>query len=244
VPRFSLSAIGFSPDESPRIKQAVLRQQYASGGTETLIPFQNEGIPYYDQVHRLTRGAVAPETRQVAALEAAEVFDGAHLKPAAEDLNRLNTALGLAGLADKSLIEEVARMEISMARHVLGLRRLVLRYMKALILFVVTTMVSFGIASVIDSYVLLLNEPSVQSVANLVVLSVGYLAWSVAVGVLIGKPIDWIWELSNKHTNRKDIEVDGTVTHFELLVRRVAWVTGVIAGGCVAGSMVLVRGVI
>ncbi len=239
VPRFSLSAIAFSPDESPRIKREVMRQQYGSERAPILIPFQNQGVPYYDHVYRLTQGVVVPETRQIEALEQQNVFDEVHPKPSLDNFNRLNTALGLAGLTDNLLIEEVAKMEISLTRHVLGLRRIVLRYMKALILFVITTMVSFAIASVIDSYKQVLNQSPLQSISNLVVLSLGYFAWSLVVWTLIRKPIDWIWDLSNKHTKRKDVAVDGTVTGFDKFVVTISYITGGVSFLCACLSLYL-----
>jgi hypothetical protein len=100
----------------------------------------------------------------------------------ADDINRFNAALGLAGMRDRSLIDEVAKSEASLVRHALGLRRLLLRYMKALLMFIATALFSFFVVAVTNS------DEITPKVASLV-LGSGYLAWSVATFWLVKTPI-------------------------------------------------------
>ena len=60
-----------------------------------------------------------------------------------QEVERFNAAFGLARILDRPLVYEVAKTEVSLARHTLYLRRLVLRYLRTLLAFIWTTLVIF-----------------------------------------------------------------------------------------------------
>lgn len=206
VPRFSLAAIAFSRDESEKVKQEVMRLQYGREFINLIVPLKREEAGYFDSVYKHTDGLVIPPTRKPEVLRSLNVFSSANQQPNEQDINRLNTALGLAGLIDSRLIEEVARMELSLTRNAIHLRRLVLRYTKALMLVIWTTLVSFVIAASID------NLPPLS------LLSSSYIVWSVVTPLVVKRPIKWIWRLSDQHTSESDVNIDGHLVGFERIV--------------------------
>lgn len=57
-----------------------------------------------------------------------------------------NAAIGLAGCEDTTMLREATLAEVMLARHAMNLRRLVLRYTKALLMFIWTTIVGLVVA--------------------------------------------------------------------------------------------------
>lgn len=213
IPRFSLSALAFPRDESPIVKRDVMRLEYTPEYERFTIPFDSKEKKYFEELHSKSNEAVSPTTRKIEQMERDGVFDEAHPRPHDAEIRSLNTALGLAGLIDSTLVEQVAKMELSLTRHLLHLRRIVLRYVKSLILFVSTTFASFVMASFAT------NEVMPQPL-YLLILSVGYLVWAVATQIFIRKPIEWIWLLSDRNTAKEDVNIDLQITEFEKLVLR------------------------
>ncbi|MBA3468155.1 MAG: hypothetical protein H0T53_00795, partial [Herpetosiphonaceae bacterium] len=164
-PRFVLSGLAFSTDESPETKREIMKHQYESDLITFIFPFAQHEASYYDQVKTQTEDFIIPETRKIEALREAGVFAATEEPASQHEFNRFNTALGLAGFLDRTLIEEVARSEISVVRNALCLRRLVLRYIKALLMFVWTTLLSFILVSFLSK------------VPPLIILPIGYVIW-------------------------------------------------------------------
>ena len=104
---------------------------------------------------------------------------------------RFNAALGLAGVKDRDLVAEVAKSEASLVRHSIGLRRLVLRYVKALLMFIVTALVTFLLAGLVKDF---------QHWSHLV-MAVGYLVWAVVTPLAVRLPVRrWIYEKSDSRS--------------------------------------------
>ena len=101
--------------------------------------------------------------------------------------DKVGVALSLAGSLDRTLVSEVARMESSVCRHVLLLIKLVLRYSKALILFVWTTLCLLFVSSIINI------QDKVLSDLYKVIIALGiYSVWSLSSIVLVRMPVRWI----------------------------------------------------
>lgn len=108
------------------------------------------------------------------------------------------------GAEHKSLAEESAKMEASIVRHTRKLLTLVLRYAKAFLLTIVTTVVTIIAAGTLS----LLSEADNQTAPIsgvshehvwLVVLTL-YAAWCIVAVVVVRRPIHWVF-----------IEVDNTL---------------------------------
>ncbi len=178
-PSFALTGLNFWPDESPRLKRDIMRFQYQHDHIDFTIPFsENWREHYFDTIIEETQGGIIPTTRNLSQLEALDV-----LPPDIDKKNvlRFNTAMGLARSLDRTLMEDVALTEMSLVRHVMYLRRLVLRYVKTLLMLIWTTMIAF----------LMLPLLQTDFFPVFIVLSVGYLVWSIGVMPVMLMPLHW-----------------------------------------------------
>jgi hypothetical protein len=180
-PTFALTGVMFSVDESPSVKHEVMRYQYKATQMGFMIPFSQERQErYFDSIIERTHGDIIPESRHLDKLKQQGVLPDDY-NP--DTVNRFNSALGIARGLDRTLAQEVAVTEMSLVRHVLYLRRLVLRYIKTLLMFIWTTAVSFVMLPFLKD----------ARFNNLIVLAIGYLVWSLAVMRIMDMPIRWIY---------------------------------------------------
>jgi hypothetical protein len=180
-PTFALTGVLFSTDESPAGHREVMRYQYDATQMGFMIPFSQERKElYFDSIIETTDGDIIPKTRQVDVLEKMNVlpeqFDEINV-------NRFNAALGIARSIDRTLAQEVAVTEMSLVRHVLYLRRLMLRYVKTLLMFIWTTIISFMMLPFLkDSHF-----------APFIIFGLGYVVWALAVRWILDFPLYWIY---------------------------------------------------
>jgi hypothetical protein len=217
-PRFALSGIGFSPNESQATKNSIEASQLSSDLINFVLPFGEAQAAYFGEVITSTRGDIIPAERTLENLVKRGVLtkvNGAYYSKgqhvAKDDIDRFNAALGLAGMRDRDLVDEVAKSEASLVRHALGLRRLLLRYMKALLMFIATALFSFFVVAVTDSVEI---TPKMSSL----VLGLGYLAWSVATFWLVKTPIRWIYATADPRS-QSVVQGDRELREFERWVR-------------------------
>ncbi len=181
TPSFALSGITFSPDEGPEVKKRIWRYQYNPHFVNFMIPFSAEKREqYFDETIENTNGEILPSSRQWHRLEEMGIFDEQIDRRSVE---HFNTALGLSRTLDRRLIEEVATTEASLVRHVLYLRRLVLRYVKTLLMFIWTTVVSFAMLPFLQE----------EKLPTFLLMAVGYTIWSIFVLAIMGLPANWIY---------------------------------------------------
>jgi hypothetical protein len=206
-PTFSMSGLALSPDEAPLAKKAVINLQYQHPQIEYLLPF-SEGRRelYFDKLVESTKGEILPSSRRRDVL--AEILP--------EDTNwkddeRMSAAFGIARTLDRSLIEEVAVAEMAVARNILYLRRLVLRYAKTLLMFLWTAVISF------------VALPFVQhpQFPKLWVLALVYLLWSLVARQLLHWPIRWIYR--HRYDSLPREQVDAQLTHMERRITPYIW---------------------
>ncbi|GAB4336246.1 MAG: hypothetical protein Kow00117_18940 [Phototrophicales bacterium] len=174
-PTFTLNAIAFSPDESPTVKEAVLQRQYQDDYANFMTPLSTKRRKeYLEAIIEQTNGDIMPPTRRN--------------MDSTVNVQHLNAAFGLARLLDRQLVEEVAAAEVMLTRSVLYLRRLVLRYLKTLLVFIWTTMISFIMMP-------FLQDPRFNPV---LILGVGYVLWSVLAFQVIHLPIHWMYRFNRQ----------------------------------------------
>lgn len=206
TPSFALSGIAFSPDESPRANREILEYQYLhSASIKFAIPFSDEKRKaYLDETIRNTGGDIIPSSRQWSVLREALPPDVDR-----ETADRVGAALGLARLLDRRLVEEVATSELSMVRHIIYLRRLVLRYMKTLVMFIWTTIVTFIMLPFLQD----------ERLPLFFVMSIGYLIWSLLVMRIMRMPLGWLYRHlhgipEENHIDRQLVIMEGQVRWF------------------------------
>jgi hypothetical protein len=232
-PRFVLSGIAFSPDESAAVKREIHLHQYGTDLINFVLPFGEAQASYYDEVITSTRRQILPDDRAIEKLIRDGVLapnDNASdvrvlapdpVRRSRQDIDRFNAAVGLSGTRDRGLAAEVAKAEASLIRHATGLRRLLLRYMKALLMFIVTTLLSFLLLALADS-----------GRANaLIVLSAGYVVWAVLTPIVVRLPVAWIYKFGGDPRAESVVQRDSQLVEFERVVTSVAVISGVVALG-------------
>jgi hypothetical protein len=215
-PRFALSGIAFSPDESETAKKEIIQHEIAEL-LNFVLPFEEAQAAYFDEVKAQAGDLIIPSTRTRAYLAEKNILQTLPSNRKERDVDRFNVAFGLAGVIDRSLVEEVAKTETSLVRHALSLRRLVLRYAKALLAVIWTTLISFCIVSLSNQF----DEP-------VAIIAAFYCLWAVCIWPILRLPIKWIYQSAGKNTSRVEVN-DRQLVKFEHEVSIICAITAVIA---------------
>ncbi len=180
-PSFAFTAIAFSPDESLNVKREVLRYQYEPASIDFTLPFSaGKRLEYFGAFEQKPELDALEAMRDPTGLRAEGlVADGVN----DEDIKHFNAAFAINRAVERNLVEEVAKTEMSLVRHVMYTRRVVLRYVKTTLVFVWTLLMLF----VIESFLLS------QILPPFVTLAAGCLLWSLPVTWMMHMPIEWIY---------------------------------------------------
>lgn len=207
-PTFSLNGLTLAPDEAPEAKAAAIQLQYQHPQIEFLMPF-SEGRRnlYFDKLVESTEGAIFPSSRDIESLKAILPEDADW-----KDAQRMSAAFGIARSLDRSLIEEVAMTEMAVARNILYLRRLVLRYVKTLLMFLWTAVISFVALPILQD----------GRFPKFWVLALVYGVWSLAAMRILHWPIRWIYR--HRYDNLPAEQVDAQLRHMEKRITPYLWV--------------------
>lgn len=176
-PIFALGGMMFPLDEAEHVKQEAMRYQYSQNNSNFTLPFsEGRRSLYFEDLINVTNGDIIPQTRRDIS---GVLSPDSDIKKA----THLNVAFGITGGFDRYLIEEVGIMEMALTRNILYLRRILLRYVKTLLLFIWTTLIAF------------IALPFLQHpfVPKWLVLSVAYFLWSLAVMRIVHLPIQWMY---------------------------------------------------
>lgn len=223
-PRFVLTGIAFSPDESPEVKSRVLRHEYGTDLIGFVVSRVDAHSGYYSRIIDKPDRHIVPTTRKLPRLLRSGIVKSKGEKPleqlveadrmsvqgsyhngngedipfaerTVDEIDRFNAALGLAGFIERPLYEEVAKTEVSLVRHSLKLRRLVLRYFQALLILIWTSFVTFLMLP-------FLNDASGRFSIPLV-FSISYLLWASLAPWIVQLPL--VWLVSHPHNDvRRD----------------------------------------
>lgn len=104
------------------------------------------------------------------------------------DAGRAEGLFSLVAAHERGLAEEVAKIEHGLARHLLRVQVIVLRYVKALLLFLVTTVAVFAANGAVEGDRLIGTTTEIW-------LAVIYLAWASVVVIAAGDPVRTIERL-------------------------------------------------
>jgi hypothetical protein len=221
-PRFALTGVAFSPDESEKVKARVLRYEYGTDLIGFVISRADAHSRYYSNIIDKPRRLIVPVTRKLPRLVKAGVIKLAKdqvldelkdedkvqvqgtysngngeeallheptVERTVDEVDRFNAALGLAGFIDRPLYQEVAKTEVSLVRHGLKLRRLVLRYFQALLILIWTSFTTFLMVP-------FLTDPAGRFPMP-IVFATAYLLWSLLAPTIVQLPI--VWLVSHPH---------------------------------------------
>jgi len=139
------------------------------------------------------------------------------------DVARAGGLYALAASGERTLLEEVAKIEAGMARHVLRLQVIVLRYVKALVAFMATALAVFAMSAV---------EGRNAVVGPTDELSVGVIlvVWAAGVTLAVGAPVRWVEQiLRAEGATRSGVANDTDLTRVERIATWVATATWTLA---------------
>jgi hypothetical protein len=146
-----------------------------------------------------------------------------------DDVTRAQGLFGLAASTSRPLLEEVAKAEHGMARHVLRLRGLVLRYVKALLALLTTALAVYAG----DAIVVGLEPGEGMTVTGAIALSAVVLIWAPAVVLAVTSPVRWIEKLMRDDgAPSTAVADDPDLTHVERVALRIAavgWLAAAVA---------------
>jgi hypothetical protein len=211
TPRFTLTSLRLPRDELTEGGQRALALERADPQAVGLLVPEND---------RARRGI----DRQIAA------YEGLEGSTRTTDLDRADALLVLAGARDRDLLNEVVKIEYGMARHVLRIQVIVLRYVKALLVVLVSLLLMFALAAVVG------RAPELGVSAERVLAALIAL-WAPAVLVLASSPIRWLGSLlRNEGAASTGIRYDRELTRLERIVAAFSATVLVLA---VAGTVLL-----
>jgi hypothetical protein len=212
TPRFTLTALRMPTDELSERSELAYRAASANQANVRLLVAGN------DHARRRI-------DRQVNAYPG--VLDPTITDP---DGARAAALFALAASHRRSLVEEVAKVEYGMVRHVVRLQVIVLRYVKALLLIIATTVAAFVCAASVTGDVQ-------ASIADQRWIAATMMIWAPTVAVVVGAPVRWLDRLlRSEGAAHSAVRNDSELTQVEDLTNRV---TGFVWAAATAAMVML-----
>ena len=204
-PRFIIPGLGFNNDElSPRTRALLFEGRDDEWTRGLLVPHSTDDDGWRDRFD--TR------TYEVWGIVAAEGVEG--------DTERVRQAFRLAGLnRDRTLARDVARAEALIARHVLSIRTVVLRYSKALLLLIATTVVTLAASGLVDQAVR--EDPTNGKFVDgfpyryMFLVALAYAIWAPLAARSVTSPLRMIQRHTPGVGELSDVYLDKHTTQFE-----------------------------
>ena len=231
VPRFTLTGLRLPSDElGPAAAAELQRRRGAPEAVELLVPDNDESrsradqrIAAYGGLEAL--GRVDPDQDAAPSVSApGETAPGSTVSN--DDLARAEAKFVLAASRSRTLLEEVAKVEGGMVRHVLRIQVIVLRYVKALLALLTTALAVFAAAGVVEG-------KQVLGPADLAWLAAVHLVWAPLVVLAVSTPVAWLDRLlRNVGASGTGAREDPAFTHVEEVTVRLAllgWVAALVA---------------
>ena len=208
TPRFTLTSLMLPSDElGPAALERLSTSRTDPRIVELLVPANDRSRQRVD--------------RQ---LQAYAGLDSGH-----DDVARARGLFELAASTSRPLLDEVAKVEHGMARHILRLRGLVLRYVKALLALLTTALAVY----VGDAIVAGLGPDEGITVAGSIALAAVVLIWAPVVVLAVTSPVRWIEKLMRDDgAPSTAVADDPDLTHVERVALRIAalgWLAAAVA---------------
>lgn len=226
-PRFIIPGLGFNNDElSPATRQLLAEGRDDEWTRALLVPRTEDDRGWRDRF----------DTRSF------EIWGTVMPEGAAGDKERLRQSYRLAGLnRDRTLAHDVARTEALVARHVLMLRTVVLRYSKALLLLIATTVATLAASGLVEQAIR--EDPTGGAFTDgfpyryLFLVALVYVFWAPLAARSVTSPLRMIQrqtpgvgELADVYRDRKSTQFESAIVLMTFVVLVAAGVAMVIAG--------------
>lgn len=204
-PRFIIPGLGFNNDElSPKTRTLLTEGRDDEWTRGLLVPHSTDDDGWRDRFD--TR------TFEVWGIVADEGLAG--------DTERVRQAFRLAGLnRDRTLARDVARTEALIARHILAIRTVVLRYSKALLLLIATTVVTLAASGLVDQAVR--EDPGNGKFVDgfpyryMFLVALAYAVWAPLAARSVTSPLRMIQRRTPGVGEHRDVYLDKHTTQFE-----------------------------
>lgn len=204
-PRFIIPGLGFNNDElSPKTRELLSEGRDDEWTRGLLVPRSTDDDGWRDRF----------DTRTF------EVWGVVAGEGAAGDTERVRQAFRLAGLnRDRTLARDVARTEALIARHVLAIRTVVLRYSKALLLLIATTVVTLAASGLVDQAVR--EDPTNGKFHDgfpyryMFLVALAYAIWAPLAARSVTYPLRVIQRRTPGVGEHSDVYLDKHTTQFE-----------------------------
>ncbi len=206
APRFTLTGLRLPSGELSVAADSDLATARLSDSTiELLIPSNNSA-----------RAAIDRKL---------DAYGGLNRDASPGDRGRVDGMLELVAARSRPLAEEVAKVEAGMARHLLRLQVIVMRYVKALLAFLTTALAVFAAAAVTS------DNPTLDPVHE-VWLIVIFAVWAPAIVAAVSSPVRWLTALlRSEGSTVNSVAADPEFTRIERITIVAAAVVWLLAGG-------------
>ena len=209
TPRFTLTGLRLPADElSPEVNRAYETMHTAEHTVRLLVPGNARARARIDRQLDAYPGLVAPTGDA--------------------DADRAEALFELAASHRRTLVEECAKVEYGMVRHMLRLQVIVLRYVKALLAIVITAIAAFACAAAV-------NGETTVTAADQRWIAGTMLIWAPVVLIVVASPVRWLESLLRTEGARHSgVSHDPELTQLEDVTARISAVTWLVS----AASMV------
>ncbi len=199
TPRFTLTGLRLPTDElTPAVNQAYDSMHIDDRTVRLLVPGNARARARIDRQLAAYPGLIDP--------------DGA------QDRDRAEAMFELAASSRRTLVEECAKVEYGMVRHMLRLQVIVLRYVKALLVIVLTAIAAFTSAAAV-------NGQATVSAADQRWIAATFLIWAPAVLIVVSSPVRWLESLLRSEGAVQSGIRDPELTKLEDVTAKVSFVT-------------------
>jgi len=231
-PRFILPGLGFNNDELNERTWKLLQEGRDDEWTRALlVPGNPEDGGWRDRF----------DTRVF------EVWGTAFPTGPAGDDERLRQSFRMAGLhRDRTLAHDVARTEALLARHVLIIRTAVLRYSKALLLLIATTVATLAASGIVEHAITV--DPSGGRFVRgfppryVFLVALVYVFWAPLAARSVTSPLRMIQRHTPGVGEHRDVYLDRRTTQFESVTVLATFVVLVGAGASLVAAGVAIGG--
>jgi hypothetical protein len=200
TPRFTLTALRLPSDELGPVSAAALdRARHDPRMVELLVPTNDASRARID--------------RQI------QVYGGLGVEQGAGDQGRAKALSTLAASVSRPLVEEVAKVEYGMARHLLRLQGIVLRYVKVLLTVLTSALAIYAADAVVAG----LDPSTGIGPSEALWLAAVVLMWAPAVVIAASSPVRWIEQLMRADgATSTAVADDPELTFIERVLVRIA----------------------
>ena len=207
TPRWTLTGLHLPMDElGDEGRAALIERRNDPDNIELLVPRTERFRGYVDNLGK--------------------AYPGLHAAETPTDASRATALLQLAGVKDRLLVDEVAKVEYGMARQIIRVQVVVLRYIKAVLIVLACTLCTFVLAGVVTA------SPGIDTSAERWIVAV-FMVWAPAVLFVSASPVRWIGQmLMVEGATRSGIRHDKDLTRLDRVTALVSFAVFAVALVC------------